>query len=82
MATDIPFRKGGPGAEQRGSSFSGEDRREEAPERLPSEPSCPFCDGHDTEIMSAFGAHSSVSAYWCRSCGSPFEMMKWSSASG
>lgn len=62
--------------ERRGSS-SADERREEAPDTLPSTPSCPFCDGDRTEIMSAFGSHASVSTYWCRACGSPFELMKW-----
>ncbi|MGY8799449.1 MAG: PaaD-like zinc ribbon domain-containing protein [Longimicrobiales bacterium] len=44
---------------------------------MPRDPECPFCDGHDTEIMNACGSHASVSAYWCRPCGSPFEIMKW-----
>lgn len=72
-----PFRAGSIGTGRRSSSFNAEDRREETPETLPSEPRCPFCDGEETEIMSAFGSHASVSTYWCRVCGSPFELMKW-----
>lgn len=53
------------------------DRRAEAPASLPSAPPCPFCEGTETEIMNAFGAHASVSSYWCRDCRSPFELMKW-----
>ncbi len=45
--------------------------------RLPEAPACPFCDGRETELMSAFGSHASVSTYWCRSCRSPFELLKW-----
>ncbi len=45
--------------------------------RLPETPSCPFCDGHETEIMNPFGSHASVATYWCRSCRCPFEMLKW-----
>lgn len=77
MAIDPPFRKGTVGAETRTSSFSRDDRREEAPDSLPTEPVCPFCDQRETEIMNAFGSHASVSTYWCRGCRSPFEMMKW-----
>ena len=58
-------------------SFEADERLEEAPARLPGAPSCPFCDGEETELMSAFGSHASVSTYWCRSCRSPFELMKW-----
>jgi transcription elongation factor Elf1 len=71
-----PFR-GAIGAEHRGSSYNAADRREETPDVLPSSPPCPFCSGTETEIMNAFGAHASVSTYWCRACGSPFELMKW-----
>ncbi len=58
-------------------SYDPEARREEAPGMMPKAPACPFCDGTDTEIMSAFGSHASVSTYWCRRCRSPFETMKW-----
>lgn len=44
---------------------------------LPSSPACPFCEGTDTELVSAFGSHASVSTYWCRRCRSPFELLKW-----
>jgi hypothetical protein len=44
---------------------------------LPAHPACTFCRGVRTELVSAFGAHASVSTYWCRDCGSPFEMLKW-----
>lgn len=49
--------------------------------RLPAAPPCPFCGGRETELMNAFGAHASVSSYWCRDCRSPFEMLKWSGRS-
>ena len=45
--------------------------------RLPETPPCPFCDGGETELMNPFGSHASVATYWCRSCRSPFEMLKW-----
>ncbi|TVP75249.1 MAG: hypothetical protein EA352_08685 [Gemmatimonadales bacterium] len=47
------------------------------PGGLPDHPTCPFCKGRETEVHSIFGAHASVSTYWCRSCRSPFEFMKW-----
>lgn len=77
MASEPPFRQGGPGAAQRSSSFNASERREEAPDILPDAPACPFCSEDDTELMSAFGAHASVSSYWCRKCRSPFELMRW-----
>jgi len=78
LAAEPPFR-GKLSAEVRSSSYSADERREESPDILPSDPPCPFCDGSETEIMNAFGSHASVSTYWCRACGSPFEMMRWRS---
>lgn len=49
--------------------------------RLPASPPCPFCEGRETELFNAFGAHASVSSYWCRDCRSPFELLKWSGKS-
>lgn len=71
-----PFRPAG-AEEYRGSSYSGAERQEEAPATLPESPPCPFCEGLETELMNAFGAHASVSAYWCRRCRAPFELMRW-----
>lgn len=71
-----PFRADGPGADYRGS-FNGAERQEEAPSSLPESPACPFCEGSETELMNAFGAHASVSSYWCLTCRSPFELMRW-----
>lgn len=59
------------------SSFDPEERGHEAPEGLPLSPPCPFCERRETELMNAFGSHASVSTYWCRTCRSPFEVMKW-----
>ncbi len=42
------------------------------PERVP----CPFCDGQDTELHSAFGSQLSVATYWCRRCATPFECFR------
>ncbi|MDH5760573.1 MAG: hypothetical protein OEZ65_13370 [Gemmatimonadota bacterium] len=82
MAHDPPFRATGLPEGARRSAFSAEERRHEAPATLPSSPSCPFCEGTETEIMNAFGSHASVAQYWCRSCRSPFEVMKWRGAGG
>lgn len=64
------------GSENR-RSYRADERKEEAPKALPAAPTCPFCDGSETELMNAFGSHASVSTYWCRACRSPFELMKW-----
>ena len=44
---------------------------------LPVNPTCPFCDGSDTELFNPFGSQLSVATYWCRPCKSPFEFFKW-----
>lgn len=44
---------------------------------LPERVRCPFCEGEDTELHSAFGPQLSVVTYWCRACRSPFERLKW-----
>ncbi len=43
---------------------------------LPEHTRCPFCDGHDTELHSAFGSQLSVATYWCRRCATAFESFK------
>jgi len=77
VSIEPPFRSTDPktGADRATSGSSARDH--EMPDNMPRDPECPFCDGHDTEIMNACGSHASVSAYWCRPCGSPFEIMKW-----
>lgn len=47
---------------------------------LPESPPCPFCEGTETELVNPFGPQLSVSSYWCLTCRSPFEMMKWQGA--
>ncbi len=48
------------------------------PERVP----CPFCDGQETELHSAFGSQLSVATYWCRRCATPFECFRLDDAAG
>lgn len=52
------------------------------PGGMPETPRCPFCAGRRTELLNAFGPHASLATYWCRSCRSPFELMKWSAGGG
>jgi len=66
-------------AQGQASGFDARAREGETPDTMPRSPECPFCEGRETEIMNAFGAHASISSYWCRACGSPFEMMRWRS---
>lgn len=47
---------------------------------LPEEVECPFCDGRETELHSPFGTALSVATYWCRSCHTAFEWVKWKEA--
>ena len=44
---------------------------------MPESVRCPFCDGSETEQFSAFGSAVSVSQYYCRTCKTVFEWMKW-----
>lgn len=76
-AGDPPFRDSGLPEPVEGRSYDAEARRAELPEGQPEAPLCPFCEGAETEVMNSFGSHASVSTYWCRTCRSPFEMMKW-----
>lgn len=77
MKPKPPFRESGIPDDARDASERAAARREESPDSMPETPPCPFCDGTETEIMNAFGSHASLSTYWCRSCRSPFEMMRW-----
>lgn len=45
-------------------------------------PSCPFCDGSRTKVVSPFGSHASLAACWCDDCRSPFEVLRWRDAGG
>ena len=47
---------------------------------LPDDVACPFCEGMETELHSAFGSALSVATYWCRSCRTAFEWVKWGEA--
>lgn len=38
---------------------------------------CPFCLGTETELHNPFGSQLSLSTYWCRSCHTAFERLKW-----
>ncbi len=38
---------------------------------------CPFCGSEDTELMSLFGSSALTSQYYCRSCRTAFEQIKW-----
>jgi hypothetical protein len=45
---------------------------DEEPRRL----NCPWCDSDDIEKVSEYGPHLMVYSYICRSCHSPFEVIK------
>ena len=57
-----------------GRSSGGESEAADSHEKSEA---CPFCDGRDTELMSLFGSHASLTTYWCRRCRSPFEILRW-----
>lgn len=37
---------------------------------------CPWCDSDEVEKVSEYGPHLMVYQYVCRSCHSPFEVIK------
>jgi transposase-like protein len=37
---------------------------------------CPWCDSDEVEKVSEYGPHLMVYSYICRSCNSPFEVIK------
>lgn len=37
---------------------------------------CPFCDAHDSELISLFGSQLLTSQYRCRACASYFEGLR------
>ena len=50
---------------------------QDAPKSPAPEPAqCPFCDGTDTRLFSAFGSQLAVSTYWCNHCHTAFEKLK------
>ena len=40
-------------------------------------PKCPFCGGHDAEVISLFGTQAMTLQYRCRGCGSLYEAIKY-----
>lgn len=38
---------------------------------------CAFCDSPDTELISLFGQFLLASQYYCRSCRTVFESVRW-----
>ncbi|MEN8375684.1 MAG: hypothetical protein ABFS34_09570 [Gemmatimonadota bacterium] len=44
---------------------------------LPDSPPCAFCGGTETELHSPFGTALSVATYWCLTCRTAFEWVKW-----
>ena len=54
----------------------GEDRRHDAP---PEDRAviCPFCSSRETEVFSLFGSSPLTSQYYCRTCRTVFERVKW-----
>lgn len=43
----------------------------------PESAPCPFCGSAETELHSPFGSALSVATYWCLSCRTAFEWIKW-----
>lgn len=53
-----------------------------AGDALPASVPCAFCKGMETELVSPFGGQLSVAQYWCRSCRTGFEFIKWEDDAG
>jgi len=51
--------------------------REEEP---PFRAACPFCGSEDVELESTFGSEVSKSQYYCNSCHTIFERIKYDGA--
>jgi ubiquinone/menaquinone biosynthesis C-methylase UbiE len=43
---------------------------------------CPFCGGSDTRLESAFGSTLGFAQYWCGTCRTVFEYLKWEEDGG
>jgi hypothetical protein len=57
--------------------------RTELPNDLPMPQegvACGFCDSTDTELFSLFGGLLLGSQYYCRSCHTVFEVVRWREA--
>jgi len=52
-----------------------DDDREDPPEAV-----CPFCGSDDSELESTFGSEVSKSQYYCNSCHTVFERIKYDGA--
>ena len=74
---DLEFASEGPDSPDAPRSASSGLDRPLTTEAMPHSVTCPFCDSPDTEQFSAFGSALSVSQYYCRSCHTVFEWMKW-----
>jgi len=57
-------------------------RADEMDSTLPASATCPFCDGVETHLINPFGGQLSVAQYWCRSCRTAFEYIKWEDNEG
>ena len=41
------------------------------------QPQCPFCDSRDAVLLSPFGTAQLVRQFYCNSCSSVFEYIRW-----
>lgn len=55
--------------------------RDGTPGRMQDGVACPFCGLEDTQLLSPFGGQLSVAQYWCRTCRTGFDYMKWEEGS-
>ena len=43
---------------------------------LPAAVACPFCNGHDSKPLAAFGSLLMTSQYYCNTCRTTFEWVR------
>jgi len=60
-----------PASETPGKIVAGDPVNEDAQRIL-----CPWCDSAEVEKLSEYGPHLMVYSFICRSCRSPFEVIK------
>lgn len=46
------------------------------------QPHCPFCESSDVKLYSNFGTAQLVRQYYCNSCRSVFEFIRWQEGQG
>lgn len=51
-------------------------------ERAGRQIACPFCNSTETEMIALFGQFLLASQYYCRSCRTAFDVVRWQDEQG